>query len=714
EILGKSGQCLIEGMHPDGEPYGWENGFNPFLDGVDSLPGVDSATLSLFFAECEKIALARGYEIIESSHARNAFAGEGAKEIAAEGDAPSLDAAVAALNALPNTKGRARWIKIAFAFKGAAGTNGWPAFWDWAKSYPSATVENVEYTWNSINSSTIGWEVLAGVARTENPDYESPISADEFPPIDMTAAEQEEAARHKRPGSKEDKRPIIYVKAEHIPAVITETEKAMMAAELGLYQRGGLIVRPAWSDEPLAGQKSVKAKRIIPVSPYDMMEHMDKAAILQHFVGKNWKCIHASKDMADRYLSRVGMWKLPTLLGVISAPTLRADGSILQTPGYDETTRLIYEPDGVEFPVIPENPTREDALRALAVLAEPIAKFPFVNETARSAMLAAMLTACARRSLPHAPAFALDAPAQGSGKGKLQSILAALAEGHVAIPLSAANPIELEKRIDSALIRGAPIISIDNIIEPIDSARLATVLTEAMVECRLLGFSRSVMTPTGMLTTLTGNNLTILSELGRRTIRIRIDARMEKPWDRQFSFDPVDMVIKQRARFVAAALTILRAYHVAGRPKPEGTLGSFEVWYGWIVGALAWLGCANAKDTIEVADDPKLIAHGAVVQAWGEVFGVGVPLTTKELCQGHPDNRSEREAFDDGPEVEQARQRLRDALADATGAKGGKLDTGVVGYWLRAYKDRPSDGRCIATATVSRGERRWQLKTMAA
>jgi putative DNA primase/helicase len=68
---------------------------------------------------------------------------------------------------------------------------------------------------------------------------------------------------------------------------------------------------------------------------------MTRAAAWKKYDGRSeaWKAINAPDIVAQTYLARTGHWKLPRLLSVISAPTLRPDGTILQTPGYDATRR---------------------------------------------------------------------------------------------------------------------------------------------------------------------------------------------------------------------------------------------------------------------------------------------------------------------------------------------------------------------------------------
>ena len=705
EILGSGQQWVASGVHPSGQAYDWEHGLGLLALGADNLPEVDAATLLDYFNHVETVIVPQfNGEIVSSSRKRGVWDGNDARPI---GDsalmAPDRDKAISALNAIPCDKlDYDAWLAVMHAFR-AAVPDGFEAFYQWSKSYPGNTEEVVRGKWESIGASSIGWDRLLAEAVDNGFSYPDDFDSDPLPP-------DPEQSRHKRPGAgKDDKRTLIYTRPEQTPEVVTEAENSMLATDVDLYQRGSFLVRPAWEDYRLPGGEIVKAKRLVQVTTYHIMEQMGRSAVFLKYrkTAKTWAPFSPTFELAQMYLGREGMWKLRPLAGVVSAPTLRADGSILQTPGYDPQTQIIYNPEGVEYPVIPENPTKDDALRALAVLAEPIAKFPFIDETARAAMLTAMLTACIRRSLPAAPAFALDAPTQGTGKGKLQSILAALAEGHKATPISAADgEAELEKRIDSELLCGAPILSIDNVVVPLGNDKLATILTEPIVACRVLGKSKTPRTPTGALVTITGNNLVILSELGRRTIRIRIDSAMEKPWDRQFDFDPVELVLRDRARYVTAALIILRAHHVAGRPAPGGAFGSFETWYAWIVGALAWLGCENPKQTVEVttAEDPALMAHAAVIDAWAAVFG-DEPVTVKELCLG-------RRQGDEFAELGLDHQRLRETLADATKAKGGTLDNIVVGSWLGQYKDRPSGSRCIARATMHKGNNRWQIRSV--
>ena len=75
-------------------------------------------------------------------------------------------------------------------------------------------------------------------------------------------------------------------------------------------------------------------------------------------------------------LSNDGKWVFPKVAGVIMTPTLRPDGSLLDTPGYDPSTEL-YLSGALQLPPISPRPTRDEALDALATLKDLFSEFPF-------------------------------------------------------------------------------------------------------------------------------------------------------------------------------------------------------------------------------------------------------------------------------------------------------------------------------------------------
>ena len=70
------------------------------------------------------------------------------------------------------------------------------------------------------------------------------------------------------------------------------------------------------------------------------------------------------------------------LRGVITAPTLRPDGSLLDGPGYDSATGLLLKAG--RFSPVNLKPTHQDLRAAFATLWEPFKLFPLVTRMTRA------------------------------------------------------------------------------------------------------------------------------------------------------------------------------------------------------------------------------------------------------------------------------------------------------------------------------------------
>ena len=109
----------------------------------------------------------------------------------------------------------------------------------------------------------------------------------------------------------------------------------------------------------------------------------------------------------------------------------------------------------------------------------------------------------------------------------------------------------------------------------------------------------------------------------RRTLLAHLDAQMERPEERQFTFDPVQLVISDRGIYVAACLTIVRAYLLAGCPGKLPQLASFGTWSDLVRSALVWLGCADPAQSIHETrrSDPVLDTLHQVLHCWRRCYG---------------------------------------------------------------------------------------------
>ena len=224
------------------------------------------------------------------------------------------------------------------------------------------------------------------------------------------------------------------------------------------------------------------------------------------------------------------------LEGVIETPIIRLDGSILDTPGYDSTTGLLFEP-GTVFPAIPPYPTREEATAATTQIFDLVKDFPFLDRDHRAAWLAALLTPLARFALPGpCPLFLFDANQARTGKTKLVDVVSLLATGRlVARTAFPATDEEMDKRILAIALAGFRMILFDNIEMGANfgSAALDAALTGTTYSGRVLGASKwATDLPLTTVFYASGNNIALKGDILGRIIYVRLESQIERPEER--------------------------------------------------------------------------------------------------------------------------------------------------------------------------------------
>jgi hypothetical protein len=471
----------------------------------------------------------------------------------------------------------------------------------------------------------------------------------------------------------------ISVNPGELPRVVDEAEAAILRADCGIYQRGTSIVRAVWSKLKAADNQDTFAHLLIPVDEKYLVETLTRAVVFNKWnvAKKRYQPIDCPNKVAATYLARVGQWKLPVLAGVINAPCLRHDGSILSKPGYDEASGLLFEPNGVVFPPIPENPTKDDALKAIGTLKDLLEEFPFVNDADKSVSLSLIFTALDRRSMRLVPVHGITAPVIGTGKTYMIEIVSTIATGNIAPVIPQGwNDEELEKRLSAALIAGQGIIVIDNCTRPVGGSFFNLMITSERVNVRILGKSEQPDTPTNVLVIVNGNNLSFHSDFTRRVVVSSLDPKMEKPWMRKFKRDPIAEIKRRRGEIVVAALTVLRAYHIA-KPRVDLTpFASFEDYNHRIVGPLLWLGEKNPRENINniIAEDPEREEISEFMRLWWDAYK-DAKKTVSDVIGAMVDKN-----FDG-------------ILQEIASDKYGRPSSVRLGRWLRKHRGRIVDGK---------------------
>ena len=317
-----------------------------------------------------------------------------------------------------------------------------------------------------------------------------------------------------------------------------------------------------------------------------------------------------------------------------------------------------------------------------------------------------MLTTAIRRSLASAPLHGFNAPTAGSGKSLLVDIASQIVSGRPASVIAQGKTEEeMEKRLGAALIAGDPLISIDNCETGLGGELLCQVLTQPMLKVRLLGKSINVEVPSTAALFATGNNLTMVGDMTRRALRCTLDAGVERPELRKFEHDPLALIAASRGDYLAAALTILLAFHNSGRPQQTTPLGSFAEWSGWVRDSLIWLGEADSCATMEQVRgaDPKLEALTAVVEQWHAHVG-SRRVSVKEVIDIATDQHTA--LYGRG---EFMRPDFREALLTVAG-DGGAVSGKRLGKWLSANQGRVVNGMRILADGLYAGIMRWRLQ----
>lgn len=258
---------------------------------------------------------------------------------------------------------------------------------------------------------------------------------------------------------------------------------------------------------------------------------------------------------------------LPVLSRIVETPVFAPDGQLASEPGYHAAARVyVAPPDGLEVPPVSERPTTAEVERARELICDELLEgFPFTGDAEKAHAVALLLLPFARDMIDgHTPLHLIEKPSPGTGGTLLADALALPATGRpLAATTEARDEDEWRKRITAKLLGSPAHVLIDNLRRPLDSAALSAAITAPAWEDRILGKSEMIRMPVRCCWVATGNNPSVSDEIARRTVRIRLDAREERP--------------QMRTGFRHADLRAWATRHAAiscGRRSPSRARGS--------------------------------------------------------------------------------------------------------------------------------------------
>jgi len=422
----------------------------------------------------------------------------------------------------------------------------------------------------------------------------------------------------------------------------------------------------------------------------------EEVCVFEHYKGEQWRPRDMPRRVAELFKARPSGWRLPELKGLASSPTLRRDGSLLCTPGYDARTGLyLLDPVSVR---VPENPSQSEAERARDDLVCFFSAFPLAGRdtgelSSLSVAIAGLIGAILRPSVGTAPGIGVTAPAAGTGKSYLVNVIAQIVAGRPVESINVSNRPEEFRKALAAKLSGAPaIVSLDNVERPLSGALLAQALSEPVVEDRLLGKSQMLRISPTTAIFATGNNLQINGDLTRRFLICQLDAGVERPETRSFERDPLAEAVHRRSELLSAALTIARyGFNLEDHGHPRGFPG-FQEWYRMVARPLVALGLPDPVDSLALAraGDPEQEQLEALMAAWWVQYSDQV-VTCKKI-------------------VDTAWRDLEEALKAVASDRRGEPCTHRLGKYLSGVKGRIVAGkRFVRLPKVEQGVR-WRLE----
>ncbi len=511
-------------------------------------------------------------------------------------------------------------------------------------------------------------------------------------------------------------------KSEKLPTITVGFNEANVAEDVmahlhngsdrrRVYQRGGKLVHVTQEPDPCS---TINA-------PADMFRVRKlPESILRERISSSVRLVEPAKD-AEKQPKRLRppRWLVEgihqrgeypqnvlRLTGIACSPTLRPDGSVLQTPGYDRKTGLLYLPDG-EFSPIPQKPSRAEVNSAIAELSDVVCDFPFAGDAHCATWIALVLTLVGRPAIAGpCPLFAFDANTRGSGKSLLVDAAVTIATGDDAPRTAiATSDEEMRKRITAVALEAWQVVLLDNAANALEYASLDAALTGTTWRERLLGRNETTGTlPLNAVWCATGNNISFGADTARRVLCCRLVSPEENPEDRTGFRHPqlLEWLRNDRHRLAVAAVTILRAFAAAGRPdqglKPWG---SYEAWGKLIRGAIVYAGLPDPAETRQEVRNSDRSAEILRLLIDG-LEEAAEPLSSADIGRILSDTPD--------PGKPDPYESLRTAIAELcpnpTNAK--------IGSSLRSFKGRVCGEKRIATVEMGRNRiNHWTVESTA-
>jgi RepB DNA-primase from phage plasmid len=141
----------------------------------------------------------------------------------------------------------------------------------------------------------------------------------------------------------DDARRTITIKPGRLSDIATEAETVLIQAKVPIFVHAEELQRPVVDEVEASKGRRTHVARFTTITTDAMRDQLSRAANWEKWSvrANGYVAADPPRDVAAIVLSRKGEWMFPQATGIITTPTLRTDGSILSTEGYDPATRLL-------------------------------------------------------------------------------------------------------------------------------------------------------------------------------------------------------------------------------------------------------------------------------------------------------------------------------------------------------------------------------------
>ena len=266
---------------------------------------------------------------------------------------------------------------------------------------------------------------------------------------------------------------------------------------------------------------------------------------------------------------------------------------LLANPGYDPKMEMLASFDPSNFDVQDCELTLDELTHHWGRIWAPFSGFELATREDKTVLVGAIFSAVLRQVLPTCPAFAFDAPMQGSGKTLLAetiSVIGTAKKPSAVAPSRGDYDDEFRKRLMAIFLNGTKVCNFDNIVGNFDSPSLAGALTSETYEDRILGKSKTGRILNKTLFLFTGNNMQFVGDMSRRVLKARLCPKNDRVSERVFEFDPTERALEMRCEIISSVISVVNHWKHSGMVRVPGSMTSFGDWDRLVRQPIAYLG----------------------------------------------------------------------------------------------------------------------------